>query len=75
MAITIRIFGRWTARADNGVWCVLEGPRDVAYALNAIAEDPPASLSVDEHRLCEARRLYGDLEELPSPTVGCPTIR
>jgi hypothetical protein len=36
MALTIRIFGRWTARADHGVWSVLEGPPEVAIALNAV---------------------------------------
>jgi hypothetical protein len=65
VAVTIRIFGRWTARTEEGVWCVLEGPPDIAVVLNAIADAPPAGVHVDEQRLREARALYPDLRVLP----------
>ena len=44
VAVTIRIFGRWTARADDGVWYVLVGPPEVATVLNAIADPPPSGV-------------------------------
>ena len=47
MPFTIRIFGRWTARVDNGVWCVLEGPPEVSVVLNSIADAPPSGVHVD----------------------------
>jgi hypothetical protein len=62
VALTIRIFGRWTARAEDGVWCVFEGPPEVALVLNAIADAPLPGVHVDEQRLREARVLYPDLE-------------
>jgi hypothetical protein len=62
---TIRIFGRWTARVDNGVWCVLEGPPEVSVVLNSIADAPPSGVHVDEQRLVEARVMYPDLQVLP----------
>jgi hypothetical protein len=65
VALTIRIFGRWTARVEEGVWCVLEGPPEVAVMLNAIADDPPAGVHVDEQRVREARVMYPDLRVLP----------
>lgn len=70
MALTIRIFGRWTARVDEGVWCVLEGPPEVAVVLNAIADPPPAGVQVDEQRLREARVMYPDLRVLPATPAG-----
>ena len=66
MALTIRIYERWTAQVDDGVWCVLEGPADIAVALNAIADAAPAGVHVDEQRLREARVIYPDLRVLPS---------
>jgi hypothetical protein len=38
VVVTIRIFGRCTTRADDRVWCVLEGPAEIATVLNAIAD-------------------------------------
>jgi hypothetical protein len=67
VALTIRIFGRWTARLEEGVWCVLEGPPEIVVVLNAIADDPPAGVHVDEQRLREARITYPDLRVLPRP--------
>jgi hypothetical protein len=61
VAVTIRIFGLWTARLDEGIWSVLVGPPEVATVLNAIADPPPDDISIDEHRLQEARALYPDL--------------
>jgi hypothetical protein len=66
VALTIRIFGRWTARAEDGVWCVFQGPPEVALVLNAIADPPPAGVHVDEQRLREARALYPDLQVFKS---------
>jgi hypothetical protein len=37
MAITIRIHDRWTAQVDDGVWRVIEGPPEIATALNVAA--------------------------------------
>jgi hypothetical protein len=45
MAPTISIFDRWTARAKNGIWAMLEGPTEVATALNAIAEPHVSSIA------------------------------
>jgi hypothetical protein len=67
VALTIRIFERWTARVEEGVWCVLEGPPEVAVVLNAIADAPPAGVHVDEQRLFEARIMYPGLRVLPRP--------
>ena len=61
VAVTIRIFDKWTARADEGVWCVLVGPPEVATVLNAIADPPPPGVRLDEQRLREARALYPEL--------------
>ena len=57
-------FRKWTVRAEDGVWCVLDGPADSAIVLNAIAEPPSHGVHVDEQRLCEARALYLDLRIL-----------
>jgi len=62
MALTIRIFGRWTARSEDGEWMVVVGPRDIAVALNALRGEPMSRLDVDAQRLREARELYSDLE-------------
>jgi hypothetical protein len=39
---------RMFERVDEGVWCVLGGPPEVALMLNAIADSPPAGVHVDE---------------------------
>ena len=70
MALTIRIFGRWTARVEEGVWCVLEGPSEVALVLTAIADKPPAGVHVDEQRLTERESCIPDLRVLPGPCVA-----
>jgi hypothetical protein len=67
VALTIRIFGRWTVRAEDGIWRVFEGPPEVGLVLNAIADAPPAGVHVDEQRLREARVLYPDLQVLKRP--------
>jgi hypothetical protein len=64
--LRIRIFGRWTAYAEDGVWCVLVGPPEVTTVLNAIADPPPEGVHVDDQQLSEARALYPDLRP-----VGC----
>jgi hypothetical protein len=64
MSVRIRIFDRWVAACDGGEWRVLDGPEDVAVALNALREDPPVGVTVDAQRLREARRLYPMLVEL-----------
>jgi hypothetical protein len=61
VALTIQIFGKWTARADDGIWCVLVGPPEVATVLNAIADPPPLGVRLDDQRLREARALYPEL--------------
>ena len=74
MAFTIRIFGRWTAHVDGGIWCVIEGPPEVAEVLNALADEPLAGVHVDEQRLREARILYPDLVVLPGTPASSCTI-
>ena len=74
MAFTIRVFGRWTARADDGVWSVLEGPPEIATVLNAVADSPPAVVHVDEQRLREARVLHPDLRVIHLRKAHEPTI-
>lgn len=70
MALTIRIFRKWTARADEGVWCVLDGPPGVAAVLNAIADALPAGVHVDAQRLQEARALCNGLGRGVSEVCG-----
>jgi hypothetical protein len=70
VSVTIRIFGRWTARCDDGVWCVLVGPPEVALVLNAIADPPTQGATFDEQRLREARAMYPELSVVADPKVG-----
>jgi hypothetical protein len=67
VSITIRIFERWTARCDDGIWCVLVGPPEVAAVLNAIADRPTKGVTVDDQRLREARTLYPELRVVVYP--------
>jgi hypothetical protein len=66
MDLRIRIFDRWIVACEAGVWKAIEGPEDLAVALNALREDPPVGVTVEAQRLREARRLYPDSVELRS---------
>ena len=65
MAVTIRVFHRWTVRAEGGRWTMLVGPSEVAVALNQL-RGLDLNPDVDSQCVNEARRLYPQLEVLPS---------
>jgi hypothetical protein len=48
---------------------VLEGPPDIAVMRNAIADDPPAGVHVNEQRLREARIMYPNLQIVAGQTI------
>jgi hypothetical protein len=60
---------------DDGVWRVIEGPPEIATAMNAAAGPAREGDHVDQQRLREARILYPGLEAWIDPRSRLPDAK